>query len=242
MQQAAAVIGKVSGVKRDLDGAGPLQVVVNVDEDYAQDAREFQAGSNVAIAAIYPVDLPAPGKPFEANYSALVGSGFFTKPQVVRAVGSDEKFLEWVRRQNCVVTGKKNDPDWVSRDTDPVVAAHVRRVAAGAGTGIKPEYSAVPLVNSLHRLQHNKGESAVMPKGRWDELANKTLEKWCSETLLRMLAESLAAESPGGKGRAVCRVSGFVRAGWACMPPNQLLLWAEQRELQSLIPSLYFHA
>ena len=64
-------------------------------------------------------------------------SSFFRRPEVWRAVGSDQEFLDWLRTQDCIVRS--------SIHCGPVVAAHVRRVANGSGTGIKPEYSAIPL-------------------------------------------------------------------------------------------------
>ena len=70
----------------------------------------------------------------------------------LRAHGTDKQFLEWLKTQPCAVgSGCEGD----------VVPAHVRRIANGAGTGIKPEYSAIALCNHHHQLQHQHGESRI---------------------------------------------------------------------------------
>ena len=50
------------------------------------------------------------------------------------------------------------------------VAAHVRR-ASMAGTAFKPLFSAVPISQAEHLLQHQHGEEYFHPKEWWDEQA-----------------------------------------------------------------------
>lgn len=97
-----------------------------------------------------------------AYYQALYQSGFFNNPVLWRWAGMDGDYQEWVRNQPSCVSGKQ---DWY-RGRDGNVGkceyAHVRRVANGAGTGIKPEYSGVPLTHHEHSLQHQQGEKALL--------------------------------------------------------------------------------
>lgn len=97
-----------------------------------------------------------------AHYQALYQSGFFNNPVLWRWAGTDGDYQEWVRNQPSCVSGKQ---DW-HRGRDGNVGkceyAHVRRVANGAGTGIKPDYCGVPLTHEEHALQHQQGETALL--------------------------------------------------------------------------------
>lgn len=95
--------------------------------------------------------------------NALYKSGWFYAPGVIQAFGTDDEFLEWVKGLPCACASPECHGD--------VVAAHVRRINQGAGVGIKPEYSAIPLCHHHHHLQHQHGESAIGGKDRVDEMA-----------------------------------------------------------------------
>lgn len=100
---------------------------------------------------------PAPeSKPYGAKTALLHKAGFFLNPMVLKHIGSDAQFLEWIRTQPCAASH-------LGDCEGDVVAAHVRRIANGAGMGIKPDnYSAIPLCHKHHMLQHQKGESALV--------------------------------------------------------------------------------
>lgn len=124
-------------------------------------------------------------KPYGKHASELYKNGFFLNPKVLEKIGSDEEFLAWVKSQPCcayeMVVGF-----WCKGD---VVAAHVRRVANGAGTGIKPTYSAIALCDAHHQLQHQKGESAISDgDDEWfDRQRASHVTKWASHKLANML-------------------------------------------------------
>ncbi len=119
----------------------------------------------------------------------LVQSGFFRRPAVWHEAGTDAEYLEWLRQQTCCALGKHCHGD--------VVAAHVRRIANGAGTGIKPEYSAVPLCDWHHRKQHELGESSVGGRGFLDRQRVRWLSEWSKEMVKEQLGvDSLAGVSP----------------------------------------------
>jgi len=106
----------------------------------------------------------------------LVQVGFFRRVEVWKMAGRDSDYLEWLKSQKCcVVAGKKHEGD--------IVPAHVRRIASGAGTGIKPEYSAVPMCDFHHKLQHSKGESGIGGKEFIDRQRVKHLERWSRERI-----------------------------------------------------------
>lgn len=92
---------------------------------------------------------PKPPKGAHGDYAAkLYKSGFFLNEAVCEALGTDEEFLAWIRTQKSCVDGNGAN----------IQACHVRRVAAGAGTGIKPPYSAVPMTHPQHHIQTINGE------------------------------------------------------------------------------------
>ena len=116
-------------------------------------------------------------------------------------------------RETCVAT----DGEVQIFCDGAVVAAHVRRIAKGAGTGRKPEYSAVPMCDYHHKLQHSMGESAVGGKDYLDGQAARWLDKWSWWALKKEL-------------------------GYASMrdvPPKVLHDWAFEHGLVGFLPACY---
>jgi hypothetical protein len=96
-------------------------------------------------------------KPFGKFAAELYRIGWFFNQKVLEAIGTDEEYLVWLRSQPCAASH-------LGDCEGDVVAAHVRRIANGAGTGIKPTFSAIPLCSKHHALQHSAGESAIAPR------------------------------------------------------------------------------
>lgn len=140
---------------------------------------------------------------------ALVQSGFFRRPEVWKAAGSDKELLAWIKTQT------KCAADRAGCEGD-MVPAHVRRVAEGAGTGIKPEYCAVPMCNKHHQMQHNQGEAAVGGKEHLDRARVNTLQSWSRECI----KEQLAADS------------------WTEVSPPMLMAWCEERGIEPRLPAM----
>lgn len=70
----------------------------------------------------------------------------------------DERYLRWLRQRPCCV----------SRQTEGVVAHHVR-LGTGGGVGLKPsDYYCVPLTQSLHQSLHQGGERSFWMKFNLD--------------------------------------------------------------------------
>lgn len=127
--------------------------------------------------------------------------------------GGKRNGLDWLKTEPCCIRGslvadKAHDGD--------VVPAHVRRIAAGAGTGVKPEYSAVPMCDRHHGLQHQHGESEVGGKDFMDAERARHLSRWMARTCFRMPS------------------MGYVQ-------PMQLFVWAKARDLEHYLPEEYRH-
>jgi hypothetical protein len=159
---------------------------------------------------------PAPRHPYGHLARLLFRAGFFLAPDVCRAVGTDAGFLTWVRDQPCMVAGM----DGVGACSGDVVAAHVRRIANGAGTGRKPEFSALPLCDGHHRQQHQHGESIFGDREWWDRRRADYLTTWARRNLEAMLG----VESIGD------------------VPPATLLAWAQRAGVAHLLPREYREA
>jgi len=120
--------------------------------------------------------------------------GFFQSPKVLRALADsdhgDIDFLLWLKSQVCWHCGKQEmHIDEATGTTHFFVqAAHVRRVSAGAGTGIKPQFSAIPLCDACHTIQHAVGESGIAPREWWEEKAAKARQEWGHQRLREVFA------------------------------------------------------
>lgn len=132
-----------------------------------------------------------PEKPFGKQAADLYRVGFFFNPIVMAAVGTDQDYLDWLKTQPCCVRGimiadKAHDGD--------IVPAHVRRIAAGAGTAIKPSHSAVPLCDGHHKLQHQHGESELGGKDWFDHQRARHLSRWMAQRVFSQ--ESMGYVAP----------------------------------------------
>lgn len=144
-------------------------------------------------------------------------------PKIWRAVGSDEDYRNWLRTVPCASC------KWTPHDLEnafvPCEPAHVRRIEHGAGTALKPDYSAIPLcpsrlvgdrrIEGCHEKQHRVGESGLAVN--FDKARIKYVTQWVWETLKAEL--------------------GY--AHWNEVPPGELLAWAEARGLEEYLPAAY---
>lgn len=90
--------------------------------------------------------------------------------------GTDAEFRAWVQKQRSCVSGRFSE--YLGSGEGRCIAAHVRRVAHGAGTGCKPPFSAVPLTHGEHLKQHQHGESFFGPPDWWEAQAEHYLRHW----------------------------------------------------------------
>lgn len=175
----------------ELDPGAPL-AIARLTQQAAQQA------SQVAAQAIYGEEA-----------KTLRLSTFFRTPQVWQAVGTDAEFLAWLRTQPCCSPIRPHGGD--------VVAAHVRRVSEGAGTGIKPPYCAIPLCDHHHGQSHQYGDSRIGPREWWDHKRIEHVQRWAWEAL----KSSLGYEH------------------WSGVPPTVLRDWADEHGLSMMLPNAY---
>lgn len=154
------------------------------------------------------VSAHKPEKPYGKQASALYANGFFLVPQVLERIGTDKEFREWLKAQSCCAEGQHEGD---------VVAAHVRRIANGAGVALKPEYSAIPLCNRHHQIQHQFGESQIGGKEWVDKQRAKYLQTWASHTLAKVFGQQSI---------------GYV-------DPKDLRMWAREYDLEAWLPGEY---
>lgn len=111
----------------------------------------------------------------------MLHSDWMGNPRVWQAIGTDAEYLEWCRDQPCARCSKA--PHWEMNTFVRSEAAHVRRIADGAGTAIKPPYSAIPLCLEDHHAQHQHGESAIGGKDKVDEYRIEHVKRWTWERM-----------------------------------------------------------
>lgn len=150
--------------------AGQLYAVMIVEVDY--DAQADEAAP------------PANDNEHGAYYQQLHRMGWFYNPAVWRALGTDEDYRAWIQHQPSCVSGDFSE--WVHGE-GRCIAAHVRRVAEGAGTGHKPPYSCVPLTDAEHQRQHQLGEGAFGGPEWFDKQRAEYLKRWVKHRLYELL-------------------------------------------------------
>lgn len=142
-------------------------------------------------AAFADIDAK-PVERFGEKAAKLKLSGFFRRPEVWRAIGTDADYLDWLADQKCCA-----DVSGGTRCAGDVIAAHVRRIANGAGAGLKPPYSAIPLCDLHHRKQHQGGETSIADKDWFDRQRIEHVAQWGWEMLRTFFRqESMANVNP----------------------------------------------
>ena len=143
-------------------------------------------------------------------WALLYKSGWWYCPDVWPLFGTDADYQAWCRSQPCAIPGIPCEGD--------IVAAHVRRIALGAGMGIKPDYTTIPMCDTAHtRYQHQHGESAVGGKEHLDKLLAQYRTEWMKSVIREMFAvESCSQIEPGRFGRWVAEQADGL--AWASLP------------------------
>jgi len=201
-----AIAGVRKAVKELVDGTLRIQIDIE-PRDKAAFHRLFpEIDTPVAIA---PIQLKPQAVTWGQEAATLVQSGFFRMPAVWREVAADAVFLRWLLDQPCAVKSMLCQGD--------VVAAHVRRIENGAGTGIKPEYSAIPLCHLHHTAQHNHGEGAIGDPSFWAQQRIKYVSQWAWEALKYQLGYE----------------------SWREVPPHELAAWASKHGVYEHLPECY---
>jgi hypothetical protein len=176
--------------------------------------------------------------PYGEFAAHLYRDGFFMNPHVRSLLGTDENYQEWTRLQPCVVTGQHDYVELTSGGgLEPRCEyCHVRR-SGEAGTSLKPEYSGVPMKHSVHKLQHDKGETEayylyLSGKGKIGErqpgdelIAREWFEKKAANNLYRWARERM------------CSI--FNIESLTFLNPSDLINWADERNVTKYLPRIY---
>jgi hypothetical protein len=221
-------MGNSSKASTMADGSLRLQIDI-MPKDVQIAFKMFgTTGTAIALAPLkdeVAVEQNRPGKsekptkgPYGEWAKALVQSGFFRTPKVWQGIGPDTEFLEWVKTQKSAKSKEFSQYD----DTGECycVPAHVRHLELGSGTGIKPEYAAIPLTKEEHDLSHLKGDIAIGDREWWDKQRIKYVSLWAYETLKKKMNYD----------------------SYTDMPPRRLLDWATQRGIEDQLPVRYHTA
>ena len=144
-------------------------------------------------------------------WALLYKSGWWRCPDVWPLLGTDAEYQAWCRAQPCVA------PDHSTVCAGDIVAAHVRRISLGAGTGIKPQYATIPLCDKHHKEQHQHGEDAIGGKEYVDRALEQHRTEWLRQSIREMFAvESCSQIEPGRFGRWVAEQADGL--AWASLP------------------------
>jgi hypothetical protein len=174
-------------------------------------------------------------KPYGKQASLLYKAGFFLNPVVLRFIGSDAGFLEWIRHQPCAVTGEFDySKDEATGETrEQCEAAHYRSIEGGAGMGIKPEYSAIPLRHVWHQAQTERGYGAFAyclrncPGGMDDETAGRL---WMERRKNHYVTEWASHKLAEGF---------FDKTSMGYVNPRDVHMWAANRGIEHWLPAEY---
>jgi len=217
----------VSGVRRGLRelADGTIRVSLDIEpKDRAAFFRLFpEIDMPIAIAPLYIDHAPTQGDYGDAAKD-LHQSSFFRTLDVLRAIGTDLDYRDWVRQKECCICNAEPPSEY----------SHVRISQAGkdsGGVAYKPEYRGVPMCHGCHSTQHHRGYGALAVKigGRLntDDVKNH----------LSRMATEYAQEWARSRLKAALGYD-----SWKHVPPRVLLAWAEERELTRHLPEVYRHA
>ena len=197
------------------------------------DADQITQGSCPAII----------GGPYGEHAKALRMSGFFRRPIVWDAVGTDEEYQAWCRRQKCIVCGEQ---DWdEEKGEGRCEYAHLTFVVNGAGKGHKPKYSGVPMLARYHRqIQHQHGytrlyrEHLKLKKGYEQQVSLDQAKEWLQKCRIQHLEqwcwETLKSKLPNQES------GGFGYVSWSQVPPGVLKEWTATAGISvNFLPGVY---
>ncbi len=108
--------------------------------------------------------------------------------------GEDKPYLDWLELQPCKSCGAI--PHWQLEVFMKNTACHVRRVARGSGTGIKPPWNATTMCFYCHQKEHSQGQASLAPSRQFDRWADESLILYVLTCLRRNLGQQWRQELP----------------------------------------------
>lgn len=215
--QDVAIIPAIARTLKTL-ADGTVRLNIDVEPAYRETAMHLfgEPGTGIAVARLSLEATQSQLRqdtlaPYRQAAKSLRLSAFFRSPEIWRLIGTDTQFLAWLRLQKCAYCQVAPSPE------KPTQAAHVRRVAEGAGVAIKPEYCAIPLCHTHHALQHAQGESALGGKEWFDKKRIEFVTQWAWESLKKQLGYT----------------------SWSEVPPAELNAWSTANHVHTYLPMEY---
>jgi hypothetical protein len=208
MDNVTAIAGQLMSYRTLADGGLRVTIDLPLTENSHFHELFKEVHCQVAIA---PLNLAtsSPGDYGELAKTLWL-SVFFGIAEVWKACGTDEEFLAFVRTQKCCArSGAGCD--------GPIQAAHVWRLAAGAGKGVKPPYSAVPLCAAHHRFQHANGEDAIGGRAYMEQQAYEARRNW----IWAVIRDDVGV------------------ASMRDAEPAKVIAWAQRRGIEKYLPADY---
>lgn len=206
---------------------GTLRVQIDIEPMHRADFWKLfpEIDAPVALAPL-AIQGGEAQETYRQEAKALFLSGFFLDVDVLRAIGSDEDYQNWVRQSKCLVCKGV-----------PAEYAHVRIAddRESGGVALKPAYRGVPLCHAHHELQHQKGYVALFNAAHptqpvsEDALGLQEAKNWLyssATAYARKWAREVLREHLGYES-------------WTEVPPSVLLAWAGERGLQHKLPMEY---
>ena len=160
--------------------------------------------------AVVPLnDCPAR---YHKEAEALLKSEFLNTYELYPMIGKDNDYQIWCRGLNkCAYSGRP------ANGGDRMEYAHYRSIAKGAGTGVKSNYTGIPMLHSNHHIQTNEGYSGVGGKDWFRDKSEAYVKQWASENLLKKLKYMT----------------------WSQVPPEVLFCWADDMDIENHLPKEY---
>lgn len=219
-------MGTTSRAQTMADGSLRIQVDLAPADAIGAFTRFGTPGSAIAVARLADAVAVEQSRPTAGAHQSLYGqfakdlklSGFFRTPAVWEAIGTDAQYLAWVKLQPSALSGKFSE--YHDNGDKYCIPAHVRRVEHGAGTGIKPPYSAIPLTNDEHQQAHQEGDNSIGSNPWWEKKRIKYVQDWAWQAL----KEQLFYDS------------------WSMVPPTELAKWANDKGVYRYLPLNYKEA
>ncbi len=198
---------------------GPVyRVSFEIEQDLWQMFMDAETKGMIVAGKMFRAEdgeaahIPDSEKPGEHGkyWQGLIRQGLFNAPPVLKAIGTDDDYQEWVQKQPSCLS---KETDWIEDIGESRCEyAHVRRVSEGSGTSIKPDYFGVPMTHEEHAMQHSSGETVALNRygkrhrksqisdtevAAWfEKKAVQYRMEWASTTLIKTLGYDRRRDCP----------------------------------------------
>jgi hypothetical protein len=222
---AVAIGGTIARIQTLADGTWRL--IIDCHEKPPSDLLEVHCG--VAVSRMRTQSETSGNGEYSGLARELHASGFFLRPAIWLAIGStlcdsdpEKWFREFIHTKPCWAADRSCAGDVVCAHVSLTEADERGELLGAHGTGIKARFSAVPLCDHHHTLQHNKGWTHIAPLEDWRRARIRYVSEW-----------------------AALALKGWLNADhWYNVDPADLATWADEQggEILAMLPASYRQA